>query len=543
MDLPVTELYKSADLWIAGAVIAVFAWDRFNTPRTNRSLTTAIKYHLAASWYVIVTLAVFLTLMRSPEVFLPLLNEEVRKAVGHALPELSAPLIAALLMTTLLPLIPFTGSLDQRLRTWFQRMAAIPAEVRNRSRALQKRRFQVPLDEQRKIRDELMKEKEGDPQDIVFDPSLSCQSEALEVRYLWTKASALVLTLRTDTRLADFVELHSKECRRIREEHARLKSEARILFKLESEDVADATSFSATIATARAAFRSSCRRFLEGGEAEGVYVEGVYDFITRALLHCFSRENLRERFLASLGFQKGDESCVEQGPGEVLNHVALLFLTLAGALGLVYLMTTSIATTKAVGLVILISVNLCIATLCALAPKRWWSFARRSAERGRPWLSYLISAVLAAIFTSPPRFFYQLWNSDGDLLKASNNLLTSPWALVPAVAALVLSFELDNRPSDLSFFGRRLPDTTGRQLRCAEALIHALVLAGTALLVARLLPPPGPDSVRIVAICAMNGLVLGFIVPAWWRGALLRRSAETSLTLEAATGQPVHVEP
>ena len=543
MNLFITQyLQNGPDLWIAGAVVAVFAWDRFNTPRTNRSLTTAIKYHLAATWYVIVMLAVFLTLMRSPEILLPLLSERARELVGLGLPELSAPLIAALLLTALLPLIPFLGTLDQRVRTWFQRMAAIPAEVRNRSRALQKWRFQVPADEQRKIRDELVKDKEIEPQDIVFDPSLCSRSEAHEVRYLWTKASALVHALRTDTRLADFVELHSKECRRIKEEHARLKSEARILFKLESEDVADATPFSATIATARAAFRSSCRRFLEGGEWEGVYVEGVYDFITRALLRCFSRENLRERFLESLGFQvvEGPRS---GSPWIVFDLITRLFLTLSGVLALVYFMRTSTPTGQDVGVVLLISVNLCIATLCALVPKRWWSFARRSEERGRPWLCYLLSAIAAAILTSPTRFLFQLWFTGGDLDKTYSAFLDkSAWALVPAVAALVLAFELDDRRSDLRVLGKRFADANGWQLRCAEALVQASILAGTALLVVGLLPEASRNGLQVVGTCAANGLVLGLIVPAWWRSTLLRRSAESSSPLGSGPVQAAPVE-
>src|SRR5579885_3173189 len=80
------------------ALILVYAWDRFNTPSTNRSSTRRALYWEACLGYLVSALVLYAALST-------LLGQaDWRSLLGlQEAPALPAPLLAALVMTTLMP--------------------------------------------------------------------------------------------------------------------------------------------------------------------------------------------------------------------------------------------------------------------------------------------------------------------------------------------------------------------------------------------------------------------------------------------------------
>jgi hypothetical protein len=125
--------------YVACAVlIAIYAWDRFNTPLSNRSSTLRALFWSSCFGYVLSALALFGVLS-----FL-LQAADWQKLLGlGGQASLPAPLIATLAMTTLLPSIPMLKRVDSWLLAFFLDWGAIPAEARRRAEAMTPSSFTV----------------------------------------------------------------------------------------------------------------------------------------------------------------------------------------------------------------------------------------------------------------------------------------------------------------------------------------------------------------------------------------------------------------
>jgi hypothetical protein len=132
----------NADVWVYAlciVLIIVYAWGRFNTPASNRSSTRQTLYWWSCLGYIASGLLLFLVLavvLHSS----PLRHLLLGAADDQALP---APLIATLVMTTLLPSVPALKRLDASLLATFLEWAAIPAEVTRRAAAMTHEEFTV----------------------------------------------------------------------------------------------------------------------------------------------------------------------------------------------------------------------------------------------------------------------------------------------------------------------------------------------------------------------------------------------------------------
>src|SRR5205823_745281 len=120
------------------ALIVVYAWDRFNTPASNRSSTRQMLYWQSCIGYILSALGLFgaLSFLLEQQVWRDLLGLKDNQS-------LPAPLLATLAMTTLLPRVPMVNQLDRWLLDLFLDLGAIPAEVKRRAAALRPHDFTV----------------------------------------------------------------------------------------------------------------------------------------------------------------------------------------------------------------------------------------------------------------------------------------------------------------------------------------------------------------------------------------------------------------
>src|SRR5262245_1034054 len=102
----------SIDLVVGALLVLLAASDRFNTPLTNRSSTTAIRYHSAATTYYLIALAVYLLIATSPRSRAILAS--IAPGAGSGSSDASPALIAAFTFGALLPRIHGVSDID----TW-----------------------------------------------------------------------------------------------------------------------------------------------------------------------------------------------------------------------------------------------------------------------------------------------------------------------------------------------------------------------------------------------------------------------------------------
>ena len=91
---------------IVGTLFVLFhSANRFNTPATNRSSTTAGRFFLAQSVFCLAAVFTYFVLVNFPHLVTLLAAGPPQDQPGY-MKELSSPLVMALLMTTLLPRLP-----------------------------------------------------------------------------------------------------------------------------------------------------------------------------------------------------------------------------------------------------------------------------------------------------------------------------------------------------------------------------------------------------------------------------------------------------
>jgi hypothetical protein len=116
-----------------GLLIMVYAWGRFNTPSSNRQSTRRGLYRWSCAGYIgrAVALCALLSFL--------LADNQLGLREFLSIPKdmhLSAPLLATLAMTTLLPSVPILKGVDNWLLSRFQEWGAIPAEAKRRAAAM-----------------------------------------------------------------------------------------------------------------------------------------------------------------------------------------------------------------------------------------------------------------------------------------------------------------------------------------------------------------------------------------------------------------------
>jgi hypothetical protein len=128
---PETDASNPYVMLVCMAAVILYAYNRYDTPGTNRLSTTWSLFVLTGICYIISTLAIFFVLSEvvlKPGV-LPFLGlEDVQKLVSQFT---APPVLAAVILTTLLPNTPVVSAADKALLQAFQSWGRIPNGVRH----------------------------------------------------------------------------------------------------------------------------------------------------------------------------------------------------------------------------------------------------------------------------------------------------------------------------------------------------------------------------------------------------------------------------
>lgn len=503
------------DYLIGAVFVLVYASHRFNTPTSNRSTTTWLRYHVAAKTYWLVGLALFVLLgtYRPLQAVLqhglPLvgLTEEASKVAGA----LSPPLLAALFLTVLLPRAPYLSTLDKWTRRKLQHMAAIPFEARRVSAELRTAAFTVPDAMRHRVTAELLAE------DFHADDVLFAESSAPQ--FVWTKISVLMRHLdglEADHGFAAFMTAYPAELAQLRSQYKLLLPKARKCFRLTRDLPAEPEDERSRVPDAVREYRD------EFADQAAALLGAIYDFLSRGVLQSRHSYAARCDVLKELGF--GVE--FSSSPLTLNQHVTLFLLL--NTLLIAGFVVAEPADRGAFGDVLFRSVRIAVlynvAILCAVYRPRRLRLAQRDERGFLPVAWYLtiggVAAACALVVNVALKALGRLDLIALNFAELPGVVLTDlsqkyPWLVMTFVTAGTVAFLTDVTPG---------PVLTASRLRWLEGALMAGVATAASLLVWTWLEhtggrPPHMELGWLMFRSAVVGFAIGALIPSWHRQA------------------------
>jgi hypothetical protein len=362
---------------IAPLLVAFHASNRFNTPRIVRSQTSRVQFWLSGGAYVVSSIGVCMLLawaVRHNSSLVRVLQMGNAAQSAADVSNLDGALVAALMLTTLLPSFPVLRDIDAGILRFFHRMGSIPFCAQLWARQMES----------------------------VFsfrpDATTSMHDFILHAAHL---PDALAGELRTDTK-SDQMRFRFTRNLAVYAAISNLRGRARFADDY-PEDVAAFEKDMATYFGQSVGFLALTGK-LSPQELDDVS-ESVQKFRT---VNLEAYEELRLMLARMLLY-------TSSGEGEIIDRLN--------------------------------RVNDCIAAVFALLPKEMWSFADIRSTRERPYLSYVLSAVIAFSISLPLSYAFYLFRTHfmPDSFPVLQFASQCKWLLASSTLAFAIAFTCDNR--------------------------------------------------------------------------------------------------
>ncbi len=494
-------------------LVMLYAAGRFNTPASNRSSTVQSWYWQGLVAYLTASVILFLVLsviMEQPGVHDLLFHYGAAPGASPdkpgdtgSLTSVPAPVAATVVMTALLPSIPYLKRIDAALLSFFLRLSCIPAEVTRRAKILRMQSLSVTPADIAELADYVRASRMTDQANQFLRADAQTEWELSELRFtkvllLWRRLDAL----RTRRRYEQFFSQYHEDDRALTaamlafaEKGANGLAGARGLRETKTQAV-----YESLVHDQRESFRQQCLdRF-----------DDLALFTSRAVLQSEpSERDVRDR-LHLMGFETVDVP----RPFIPINQLATLCLAL-----LAYLFVCSVLIRPFLPggqAHAWIPCILALAYVTSIGFTLWFmhrfAFARRETDGARPVAAYVLVAVLGTAIAAALLL---------PALTVFGNLVRPPTGaplpnLVPRLApfgllCLVVAYACDDRPP-------ATPEPLW--FRGAEGVGCALVMAACVGLLHQLYPGGLlPTWIRI-ALPTGTAAVVGFYVPAIHRAGL-----------------------
>lgn len=529
-----TSIVNAADPeFLLGALfVAVYAMERFNTPQTNRASTTAGRYYAAASAYLGVSLLFYWLFTRYPQL-IDMKSAEAAPTNGLSNQQQRPPAVeVAMLLSVLLSKIPMLAHLDSKLRAFLQDLAEIPMEAIRVSKLIGRSRFNPSQEAREMIHSELLS-CGIDGEDIVFDTS--DDRRAYSPHALWVRITALKLGIESwesQRGFAGFVQRRREEYKTLATRYKQITEVAKNCFSLlRAAHNGDAEK---PLTDAVSKFRAN---FVDQAEE---LAKDLSLFMACGVLKCQFTCGTRRQAIKAMGFEPPPEMTHS---GLSVNRVLTLFVILVLLLLISFIpfQNHHAGHQCLLIMVTMIGTIYMAAVVCAIYPKGRWEFFRRGEDGARPMASYLLSGLAAVALAIPINlafktliFWSQATDDSSPLELAWTNFVgrSYPWMLMAFTGTATTAFMADNRPS------LHLPQ---RYLCWLEAIGQAMASILTASLVLWWLGDIRPEGAFpgtslcldlttffVLSNAAIIGIVLGSLVPSWYRRAMSGQFADPS---------------
>jgi hypothetical protein len=498
---------NNVEMLLGSLLIFIYASERFNTPRSTRSCTTALRYYCAMLAYLLVYLLAYYFLSKYP-VLLNFLIPENDPELQIFSEDASTAILVALILALLVPKVPMISELDVRLRRFLHRLALIPYEVIRMSKDIQSREFTVP----EAIRDQVQEE--------AISYGLSSEQNTSDLKS-WNKIAALMIELRqweVENPFSIFVHEREIEFRRLQDRYSTYSSllANSIGLNKQIQDQPGMLSLQETANRLQQDLKQEHKKIMAD----------IADFIAQAsLTHCF-RANSRALLLEKLGFEK-QEKIVETGLSIHKN------ITLAGIMLVLLLISFTLFTREMINIErMMVRTSMIVAIYMsvvawAVYPKVYWPWFRHEQGDFYPVAAYVVAGILAALTAMSINLFFNtlilLAGDNANTLGEAINMAWArfstqsyPWLVMPLVTTVTLCLLVDlNFPDKISPLAGRI--IKGGALALVMMLTSALVRLWLAFIIEfkqiHFIIPP---LLTVQVVSATVGLLLGYFIPAWF---------------------------
>lgn len=499
--------------WLFGSIVVLlYAVDRFETPVPARGTTTFVRYWVARTGYVVSMFLLYLLLagaFTDVEPIIRTLTGTSEQAIGKELKELPGPLFAALLLTSLLPHIPYLKRIDELVKRWFQRLGNIPLEVRALSGQLQQTRVVIPPELMEKLRETL--------------DELGVQEEWIRTRentfkHKWARVAALYASIRLWSTTPAYIRYMAEQRNRfddiVKRVHAVREVDDNALAALNQD---------------KGPLQPWRKRL---SEELGALHQALCDFIAAGLLHGGRSMRQRYQLLAALGFEAAPKPMQRLTAHDIFLVGGVIFLTML-FLTLILnqnLQTTDLAANINLRVLFMVPVIYCVAIVAAIYPKSFWPFADIHTVGYRPVMGYVASGLLAVVAAFLIQLLFRYVQGGlttmigpGSFMKAiMTNLDRWPWLMMNFLMTIAIAWAADNHAlnKEKEPPWLRLSETLGLAGVCGvlQWVTLQLLLAFSS--------DPGRWNGRIdqmILTSTLVGAIIGFFVPHYYRA---RGSAE-----------------
>lgn len=488
--------------WLVGTAFVLYhAFIRFNDPPSSRSNTTAGRYYTAATVYCLSMLAVFLLLARVPDA-LRYFTSDVKQPIEG----LSPPLVAALIVTVLLPKIPPLVHFDDWIRSFLHDIASIPLEAVLLSQKLHAAELKTDKQTKQRVADWL-KSAGFSEEDLVFGERTSPQG-------LWMRVSILRHTLDNwktqDRKLASFHRDFKADFKIIEKRFDLLSTRAQHLFSLLALDDRSLES------RATRAIEGMVRDF----KAELTDLEKeVCKLISRGVLTCRLTRKAREKELKNLGLS------IPQPTLQLFDRGVLVFILLSiiaelFCIGGLIVNNSSDEPLSAEIVLRVIVFGLILALIFTFSLAVGIYFRYKAGDSGgsgagRRWSNYLLGGLLSCAVSGVLIFLFSLLCNRIWLAEDWTIVVLWPLAFLGWITGLASGFHVDTTEERTKIW--YLGEIRTRWLEAMIQGFCTVVIAVAAVwmmeVMARAWPNDFPPKSSLWLLTFVSGGVIGLMVP------------------------------
>jgi hypothetical protein len=372
---------------ICAVVVAFHAWDRYNTPETNRISTTRSLFLFTGAGYVSALLTLYLLLSEvalKPGVWLFLGLEGPKKILADYT---SPPVLAAVLLTVLLPNTPIVSSADRWLLERFRTWGRIPHGVRNLAHELDPQALHLTPADVNGLQ-EWIAAQGAVPDELAGIVSVEAPETA---RGSLTRVLRLYVELQKLEAASSYrIAFHSQQDAwlAIKEDFRVFLAESQAFFVLfEKLTLLEGSVGEAALAKSKKCYRDICRKMHHD----------TTEFLAQLLLMVEGSDQRIGNRLQAIGFAPLARPGPHMQVGPFLFIGAMMIFGMLGVVAVLSPQHTHVLP-PAVSAV-LIGTTRTIGILAAILPKMRWSKCRPDERGNPPYLAWLGWAALAGIIS------------------------------------------------------------------------------------------------------------------------------------------------
>jgi hypothetical protein len=371
---------------LCAAFVAFYAFKRFDTPETNRQSTTRTLFLITGVGYVIVTLIFYFFLCEvilRPGV-LPFLGQSMKFLADYSRP----PILAAIVLTTLLPNIRFLSDWDAWVLKRFQKLGSIPFGVYNLAEEILHSNLPAELEI---INLRQWMSHEGDiPNELLSRVGLDATNSP---RGSLTQVLRLLHSIEILTSVPGYLRAFKK----YRSDHQRLTEEFRVYAAISQAFFVLFDYLQPLEGSAGEDAKKQARdRYLEISNKQA---HSTASLLASVLLATEGSETRIAKRLAQIGLDVREAKSMPLPIGPLVFVGAVIVVLILAAMPFLPQPPSAPGAMPYLMVAVLIGITKTVGALAAVLPKIFWNSARAS-ENGRlPYLSWLGWAGFAAIVT------------------------------------------------------------------------------------------------------------------------------------------------